>query len=76
MATEIPLGAKVEYRIPGLEATGIFGEVIGEWFTGELLFRSVPPSSYKVKWSDGMVDEHVRPWEITHVRELSLGTER
>lgn len=67
--TEIPLGARVEYRVPGLERTGIFGEVFGEWFTGALLLYFVPPCYYKVKWDDGRVDEHVRPWELAHVTE-------
>lgn len=67
--TEIPMGARVEYRTPGIDSTGIFGEVFGQGFTAELLFRSVPPCSYKVKWDDGSLDEHVRPWEIAHVSE-------
>jgi len=69
MPMEIPLGARVEYRVPGLDRTGLFGEVFGEWFTGELLVRSVPPSSYKVKWADGRIQDHVRPWELTAVTE-------
>ena len=65
---EIPLGSMVEYRILG-RATGVFGEVIGKWFTAALMFRSVEPSSYKVKWDDGRVDEHMKPAEIAVVRE-------
>lgn len=61
---EIPLGARVEYRVPGLESTGIFGEVFGEWFTAELFFARVPPSAYKVKWDDGRIQDNVRPWEL------------
>ena len=66
---EIPFGSRVEYRVLGIESTGVFGEVFGKWFTAALMFRSVEPCSYKVRWDDGRVDEHVKPSDIVEVRE-------